>query len=182
MKKIFTLLASAMMAVAASAQVAPAPIIPGTGGGGGMVSPTGPEPTFLYMADKDLKGNPLSAEAMGVAEGWEMSIINADGTLRSDKNLDPGNVTFNFMNQDMLTIKLSNGAINKVKLPEGRYAVSLTILATINKDEATNRPCYWAEVAGVNYSAPLAEGATPEEGVQYGKLIDSFKSETPDIQ
>lgn len=169
MKKIFTLLAVAAMAISANAQ-------------GSMVQPTGPQRTFLYMADADANTNPLNAEMLGVDEGWSLSIINAEGALRDDKNLSKGNVSFNFMNQDMQTIKLSNGAINKVQLPEGRYAVQLTILASINKDAATDRPCYWAEVAGVKYAAPLAEGATPEEGVQYGKLIDSFKSETPDIQ
>lgn len=56
------------------------------------------------------------------------------------------------------SIKVSNGAQNTFVAPEGKYVTSVKIWSYVNKDAATERPCFWKEVNGVQYSLDGAEG------------------------
>ena len=143
MKKIFTLFAAAVMAFSVSA-----------------------ETVFLANPDK-LKKNILSGTELGenVPEGFSLQCMN------EAKNLESGN-EFTINDTKYRAIKFSNGAQNTVTLPEGFIATKVTFYATINKDAATDRPCYWAEVAGTTYTADNNNG-----------IIDSYKNyDAPNVQ
>lgn len=143
MKKIFTLIAAAAMAVSVSA-----------------------ETVVLANPDK-LKQNTLSGTELGanVPEGFSLQCMN------EAKNLESGN-EFDINGTKYRAIKFSNGAQNTVTLPQGYVATKVTFYATINKDAATDRPCFWKEVAGVTYTADDNHG-----------IIESFKDyENPNVQ
>ncbi|MDE6548682.1 MAG: hypothetical protein K2L22_06770 [Muribaculaceae bacterium] len=143
MKKIFTLIAVAAMAFSVSA-----------------------ETLFLSNPGK-LKKNVLSGKELGesVPDGFSLQCMN------EEKNLESGS-TMTINDEKYIPIKFSNGAQNTLKLPEGCKATKLTIYTTINKDAATDRPCYWAEVAGVTYTADDNKG-----------IIESFKDfANPNVQ
>ncbi len=66
--------------------------------------------------------------------------------------------------------KVSNGAQNQFVCPEGKKAYSVTIYSVVNKDAATDRPCYWKEVNGVEYAEADA------------KIMESYKdNNNPDV-
>ncbi|MDE5849739.1 MAG: hypothetical protein K2H38_06330 [Muribaculaceae bacterium] len=143
MKKIFTLAAAAAMVFSVSA-----------------------ETVFLANPGK-LKQNVLSGTELGadVPEGFSMQCMN------TEKKLESGN-EFTIDDTKYRAIKFSNGAENTVTLPEGYVATKVTFYTTINKDAATDRPCYWAEVAGTTYTLEDNNG-----------IIESFKNyENPNIQ
>ncbi len=112
-----------------------------------------------------VKQNILAGEEMGAPEGWTLKCMN------EGKNLESGSsMTIN--DEAMVPIKFSNGAQNTLTLPEGFVVTKLTFYATINKDAATERPCYWAEVGGVQYTVDDNKG-----------IIDSYKDfENPNVQ
>ena len=143
MKKTFTLMAMAAMTFSLSAET-------------------------VYLANPGkLKQNVLSGTELGtdVPEGFSMQCMNPE------KNLESGN-EFTINGTNYRAIKFSNGAENTVTLPEGYVATKVTFYTTINKDAATERPCYWAEVAGTTYTLDDNNG-----------IIDSFKNyENPNIQ
>ncbi len=122
----------------------------------------------VYLANPDrLKQNVLSGTELGkdVPEGFSLQCMNPD------KKLESGN-EFTIDGTKYRTIKISNGAQNTLTLPEGYVATKLTLYTTINKDAATDRACYWKEVAGTDYTAENNKG-----------IIESFKNfETPNIQ
>ena len=69
------------------------------------------------------------------------------------------------------TIKLSNGAQNTLTLPAGKIATGITFYSYVNKDAATERPSYWKEVGGTEYTE------TPNGG-----NFKSYKdTENPDV-
>ena len=74
--------------------------------------------------------------------------------MRSDKAMSSGeNITVDDMSYK--TIKVSNGAQNKLILPEGKVTKKLTLYSYVNtSSEPAN--CYWKEVAGTTYSAEEA--------------------------
>lgn len=143
MKKIFTLFAAALLSFSAMAD------------------------TIILSNPGKVKQNVLSGKDLGedVAEGWSLKCMN------DAKNLESGN-EFTINGTAYRAIKFSNGAQNTVTLPEGLVATKLTLYTTINKDEATDRPCYWAEVAGVEYTLDNNKG-----------IIESFKDyDNPNVQ
>jgi len=71
--------------------------------------------------------------------------------MRSDKGQSNGNpITVD--GTSYKTIKVSNGAQNKLILPEGKVTNKITLYSYVNKDAATDRPSYWKEVAGATYT------------------------------
>jgi len=141
MKKIFTLIAVAVMALSAYA-----------------------ETVYLCNPGK-VKQNVLTGEQMGAPEGWTLQCMNPEKKLESGNALTVEGQTYN-------PIKLSNGAQNTLTLPEGLVATKLTFYATINKAEATTRPCFWGEVGGVTYTADDNKG-----------IIESYQDyENPNVQ
>jgi len=127
MKKFFTLIAVAMMAVSAFAQT---------------------QTVVLCNPEKE-KANILEGAQLGAPEGWKMQCMN------EAKNLEAGN-DFTIDGKTYKAIKFSNGAQNTVTLPEGYVATKVTFYSTINKDAAA-RTAYWKEVNGVTYSEEEAK-------------------------
>ena len=81
-----------------------------------------------------------------------------DGTtikiMRSDKGMGNGsNITIG--GTSYKTIKVSNGAQNKLTMPAGKYAYAVDIYSYVNKKthEATET-YYWKEVNGTSYTQP----------------------------
>lgn len=120
-------------------------------------APTGNETAtgeyqLLYNPGK-VKQNILAGSELGATEGWKMQCLNLEKKLESGSTMTVGD-------QKLVPIKVSNGATNKVTLPAGKVANAVYIYSTINKDAATNRPCYWKEVDGVTYEAPETDNLT----------------------
>lgn len=120
-------------------------------------APTGNETVIgqtqvLYNPNKT-KSNILTGADCG-AEGWQIQC-----TGNTEKKLESGS-TMTTPEGKYIPIKLSNGAQNTVTLPEGYVANAVTIYSTINKDAATDRPCYWKEVDGVEYPKPDTDNLT----------------------
>lgn len=111
MKKFFTLIAVAMMAV------------------GGAMAQT--QTVVLCNPGKD-KANVLEGEKLGAPAGWKMQCMN------EAKNLEAGN-DFTIDGKTYKAIKFSNGAQNTVTLPTGFVATKVTIYSTVNKDAAARR-------------------------------------------
>ncbi len=59
--------------------------------------------------------------------------------------------------EQIAPIKLSNGAENIIYLPAGNVATKLTIYSVINKDAATDRPCYYSAVNEITFTADDAQ-------------------------
>ena len=120
----------------------------------------------VYLCNPDkVKQNILTGSEMGAPEGWTLQCMN------EAKNLESGS-TMTVGNQSLIPIKFSNGAQNTLTLPEGFVVTKLTLYATINTDAPTDRPCYWAEVAGVEYTVDDNHG-----------IIDSHKDyDNPNVQ
>ena len=71
--------------------------------------------------------------------------------MRSDKAQSNGsNITVD--GTSYKTIKVSNGAQNKIILPEGKVTKKVTFYSYVNKDAATERASYWKEVNGTQYT------------------------------
>ena len=127
MKKFFTLIAVAMMAVSAMAQT---------------------QTVVLCHPEKD-KLNVLEGAQLGAPDGWKMQC------MKEDKNLEQGG-EFTINDVKYRAIKFSNGAQNTVTLPTGFVATKVTIYSTVNKDAAA-RTAYWKEVNGVAYTEETAK-------------------------
>lgn len=82
----------------------------------------------------------------------------SDGTsvkiMRADKAMSAGN-NITIAGTQYKTIKVSNGAQNKLTMPSGKYAYGLDIYSYVNKAtaEATGT-YYWKEVNGTTYTTP----------------------------
>ena len=71
--------------------------------------------------------------------------------MRSDKGQSNGsNITVD--GTSYKTIKVSNGAQNKIILPEGKVTKKVTFYSYVNKDAATERASYWKEVNSTSYT------------------------------
>ena len=77
--------------------------------------------------------------------------------MRSDKGMSNGKA-ITIDGTAYTTIKVSNGAQNKLILPEGNVTKKVTFYSYVNKDAATERDSYWKEVAGVSYGTPDEAG------------------------
>lgn len=113
--------------------------------------------------------------AAAVVDGFS-TIKYADGA----KAVLNGNAAKAFSNGSGITIdgkkytttKVSNGAQNTFYAPEGKKIYVFTLYSYVNKDAATDRPCFWKEVAGVAYA--LEDGSATE--------MQSYKDLTnPDV-
>lgn len=136
MKKIFTLLAAATLAVSANAESV---ILSWDGSTLGQYAVNG-------ETDQD---NLLTWE-----NGFKMAISSrADKAYSSASSLTINDETYK-------TIKLSNGATNTLFAPEGYVITNLVIYDYINFDRVKKggdgRVCYWKEVAGLAYTEETA--------------------------
>lgn len=90
------------------------------------------------------------------AEGFSLVVT---GNL--EKNFSSGskiNVEYKDQTITRTTIKLSNGAEETVFMPKGAKATKMTLWSYNNKKSTDTglRPCYWANVAGTEYTAETA--------------------------
>lgn len=122
------------------------------------------EVVYLSNVNKE-KENILDASMLGAPDGWTLQCMNEAKNLESGNAMTVNGDTYN-------PIKFSNGAQNTLTLPEGFVVTKITFYATINKPAATERPCYWAEVGGVEYTADNNNG-----------IIDSYQEfDAPNVQ
>ena len=130
----------------------------GSGGGGGSTVADGTY--YISYSIEPALSNETTAEMTNTGSSnnkatWEngFSVM----IMRSDKGMSSGSpITVD--GTQYTTIKVSNGAQNKLTLPEGKVAESITFYSYVNKDAATERDSYWKEVAGVTYDTPDASG------------------------
>ena len=132
MKKLFTLMAAALFAVGASAQET-------------VVLSWDDEPTLSSLTTDEMTNTGSSDNVATWSNGLSVTI------MRSDKGQSGGsNITID--GQTYKTIKVSNGAQNKLTLPEGKVTKKITLYSYVNVDAATDRASYWKEVAGTAYT------------------------------
>ncbi len=79
-------------------------------------------------------------------DGYTMTI-----TGNAEKNYTLGNAKITVNGEETNTAKLSNGAQNTLKLPDGKKAVRLTLISYINASSVGGSISGWSEVNGVNY-------------------------------
>ena len=76
--------------------------------------------------------------------------------MRSDKGQSSGsNITIN--GTSYKTIKVSNGAQNKLTMPSGKYAYAVDFYSYVNKETSEAGAVgtyYWREVNGTSYTTP----------------------------
>lgn len=130
---------------------------------GTYVAPT----AFVYAnaSAKDIDG----FSTISFTDGAKLVLMIDNNTVAKPKSYSAGsNVTINGRNYK--GTKVSNGAQNQFVCPEGKKAYSVTIYSVVNKDAATDRPCYWKEVNGVEYAEADA------------KIMESYKdNNNPDV-
>ena len=132
MKKLFTLMAAALFAVSVSAQET-------------VVLSWDGEPTLSSLTTDDMANTGSSDNVATWSNGYSIMI------MRSDKGQSGGsNITID--GQTYKTIKVSNGAQNKLTLPAGKVTKKITLYSYVNVDAATDRAAYWKEVAGETYT------------------------------
>ena len=103
------------------------------------------EPTLSTLTTEEMTNTGSSNNVATWSNGISIMI------MRSDKAQSAGsNITVD--GQSYKTIKVSNGAQNKLILPEGKVTKKLTLYSYVNVDAATDRVSYWKEVAGVDYT------------------------------
>lgn len=85
--------------------------------------------------------------------GWKVQCMN------TEKNIESGS-TMTTPDGEFVPMKFSNGAEHVVTVPEGFVATKITIYSVINKDAATNRPCFWKKINDLEFTADNAKIAT----------------------
>ncbi len=86
------------------------------------------------------------------AEGFKMVVTG--NLVKNYSKADKITVEYKDQQLSRTTIKCSNGAENSVFLPENAKATKITLWSYTNYEkEEEPRTCYWANVAGVDYTA-----------------------------
>jgi hypothetical protein len=103
--------------------------------------------------------NILTGNNGTAAEGFVMKL-----TGNMAKSYYPAD-DLNAANTSATTIKLSNGAMNTIYVPDGYVATSMTIWSYTNftKDTETPRTSYWVSVGGKTYTAETAKILQPRK-------------------
>lgn len=88
------------------------------------------------------------------AEGYTLVLSG-----NANKDWSSGNNAINYdATNSLSSIKLSNGAQNKMTLPAGVKATRVTFYSYVNAGTSTTN-CYWKEIAGTNIDANVPMGA-----------------------
>ena len=103
------------------------------------------EPTLSSYTDETWANQGKDNNVAQWSNGVSIMIMRSDKGQSAGKEITIDGAKYK-------TIKVSNFAQNKLILPEGKVTKKMTIYSYVNKDAATDRPCYWAEVAGVTYT------------------------------
>lgn len=83
------------------------------------------------------------------------------------------------------TTKVSNGAQNKFIAPEGKAVCKAVIWSYVNKDDKTERPCFWQEINGIKYALEAAEGVeATTEMTSYKDMAnpDAYEYDLPNVK
>lgn len=94
--------------------------------------------------------NMLVGTEDGGTEGFKMVITS--NLAKAYTAADKINVEYGGETVSRTTIKCSNGAVNSLFLPSDAKATKMTIWSYTNYTGTTPRTCYWASVAGVDYT------------------------------
>lgn len=147
MKKIFTFIAAALFAVGASAQET-------------VVLSWDEEPTLSSKTTDDMTNTGSSDNVATWSNGYSIMIMRSDKGQSSAKSITIDGTEYK-------TIKVSNGAQNKLMLPEGKVTKKITLYSYVNFADgptASNyRTSYWKEVAGTAYTEDGAFAAFTED-------------------
>lgn len=120
-------------------------VAPDASAAGTVIISWNDEPTLSSKTTEEMTNTGTSNNVATWDNGISIMI------MRSDKGQSNGNpITVDGMSYK--TIKVSNGAQNKLILPEGKVTSKITLYSYVNKDAATDRPSYWKEVAGATYT------------------------------
>ena len=112
------------------------------------------------------------ANSITFADGATITITgNPDKTISKKNRITVDGTEY-------VSMSVSNGYENTYVAPAGKTVSSITFYSYVNKDAQTDRPAYWKEVAGVNYTVEesgelksFKDGANPD--------VRSFTLETP---
>lgn len=120
-------------------------VAPDASAAGTVIISWNDEPTLSSKTTEEMTNTGTSNNVATWDNGISIMI------MRSDKGQSNGNpITVD--GTSYKTIKVSNGAQNKLILPEGKVTSKITLYSYVNKDAATDRPSYWKEVAGATYT------------------------------
>ena len=120
-------------------------VAPDASAAGTVIISWNDEPTLSSKTTEEMTNTGTSNNVATWDNGISIMI------MRSDKGQSNGNpITVD--GTSYKTIKVSNGAQNKLILPEGKVTSKITLYSYVNKDAATERPSYWKEVAGATYT------------------------------
>lgn len=109
------------------------------------------EPALSNVTTAEMTNTGTANNCATWEDGFSVMIMRSDKGMSSAKSITiDGN--------QYTTIKVSNGAQNKLKLPEGKIAESITLYSYVNKDAATERDSYWKEIAGKTFETPADAG------------------------
>lgn len=134
--------------------------------------PTQNENVIYYFID-GLASTVNGLSTMEYADGSTL-VLN-----KADKAWSKG-TSILYKDEEVSSLKLSNGAENIFNCPEGKYAVAVTFASYFNaKDENQNfdaypetgfRPCFWAQVGEQTFTVDEAQ------------ILKSRDGKTPDVQ
>lgn len=109
------------------------------------------EPTVTNVTTADMTNTGTATNCATWENGFVIMIMRSDKGFSSGSNITVDGKTYK-------TIKVSNGAQNKLTLPEGMIAKGITFYSYVNKDAATERDSYWKEIAGTAYDVETSGG------------------------
>ena len=101
--------------------------------------------TLSSKTTEDMTNTGTSNNVATWSNGYSIMIMRSDKGHSSAKAITVDGKGYT-------AIKVSNGAQNKLILPEGKVTKKITLYSYVNVDAPTNRVSYWKEVAGQTYT------------------------------
>jgi len=102
------------------------------------------EPALTSMTTEEMANTGTANNVATWDNGISIMIMRSDKGQSNGSNITVDGTSYK-------TIKVSNGAQNKMTLPEGKVTKKVVFYSYVNKDSATDRPSFWKEVNGVTY-------------------------------
>ena len=109
------------------------------------------EPTVTNVTTADMTNTGNATNCATWENGFVIMIMRSDKGFSSGSNITIDGKTYK-------SIKVSNGAQNKLTLPEGMIAKGITFYSYVNQDAATERDSYCKEIAGTAYDVETSGG------------------------
>lgn len=101
-------------------------------------------PTLSNETTEEMANTGTNNNVATWSNGVKVMIMRSDKAQSNGNNITVEGVSYK-------TIKVSNGAQNKLILPAGKVTKKITLYSYVNKDAATERPSYWKEVQGTTF-------------------------------